>query len=322
MADAQARRGLTAAASDLLTNPVRTVSRDEAAERTGLTVEEIDRAWLAVGLPPLPLEGPALSEADLQLLGAFALGSDLLGFDGALQFSRVMGSSLARIADAAVSGFLVNVEGPLVDHAARPVDLARASYEASEILASLAEIFRPIFLHHTELATMRSRMTRDESASYAEFRLTVAFLDLVDYTAWSRNLSVAELARAVNDFEEAASDRITRAGARVVKNIGDAVMLVAPQDETVCEIALDLRDFVDHHPTLTQLRGAVASGALLSRDGDYFGPTVNLAARAVKIAEPGEIVCDHAVAAFESRSIGSHRIRGIPDPVELFAITR
>lgn len=317
-----ATNSLIAAASDRQLAEERTLSRHDIAERTGLTLDQIDRAWLSLGLPPVEHNGPVFSEGDAVLLEAFRLGVDLLGFDAALQFTRVMGSSLARIADAAASGFLVNVEGPLVDEHQPLVVVARASYDATGILASLPDIFRPIFLRHSMLATMRTRMSRDTSGGYAEFRLTVGFVDLVDFTAWSRALLVADLARAVNDFEEAASDLITERGARVVKNIGDAVMFVALDPRVACEIALDLCAYVDKHPTLTRLRGAVATGPLLSRDGDYFGPTVNLAARAVKFAEPGEVVTDQPVEGITVEALGKHDVRGFDEPVELYRVSR
>ena len=313
---------LTAAASDRLLVAVRTMTREDVADRLGLSVDQIDRAWLSLGLPPAPREGPAFSEGDLLMLSAFALGVALLGFEGTLQFTRVMGSSLARIADAAVTGFLVNVEGPLVDEHTPPAALARASYEGTELLTSLPQIFGEIFRHHAALATMRTRATRDASRGYAEFTLSVGFLDLVGYTAWSRELSATDLARAVNDFEESSSDLVTERGARVVKNIGDAVMFVAVDPATACEIALDLRDFVDKHPVLTRVRGAVATGPLLSRDGDYFGPTVNLAARAVKLAPPGGVVVDRPVDGFTTEPMGPQSLRGIDDAVELYLLSR
>ena len=237
MVAALAMRSLTAAASDRLLVDERTLSREDGARRCNLTTEQIDRAWLSLGLPPVPESGPAFSEGDVLLLTAFAIGVDLLGFDATLQFTRVMGSSLARIADAAVSGFLVNVEGPLVDEHSPPLRLAEASYEATAVLASLPQVFAPIFHRHALLATMRSRMSRDATGGYAEFRLSVGFLDLVDYTSWSRGLPIADLARAVNDFEEKASDVVTERGARLVKNIGDAVMFVAFEPRVACEIA-------------------------------------------------------------------------------------
>jgi class 3 adenylate cyclase len=320
--ESRANQALSAAASDRLMRPQRTVTVAEAAERFGLTVEQIERSWLSLGLPPVTTDEPAIAERDLPLIAMFKVGVELLGFEGTLQFTRVMGSSLARIADAAISTFLINVEGPLVEEHKPPVELARASYEATEILAALPAIFEPIFLQHAAMATMRTRTTRDQARGYAEFRLSVGFVDLVDYTRWSSDLSVTELALAVNEFEEAASDLVTRHGARVVKTIGDAVMYVGADVPDVCAIALDLADFVDAHPTLTRLRGAVAAGSLMSRDGDYFGPTVNLAARAVKVADPGEVVADRPVEGFTARPLGPHTFRGFDEPVELFAISR
>src|SRR5204862_2088066 len=115
---------------------------------------------------------------------------------------------------------------------------------------------------------------------------------------------------------------VTHRGARIVKTIGDAVMFIAEREPDACAIALDLCDFVGAHPTLTELRGAVAAGSIMSRDGDYFGPTVNLAARAVKLAEPGEVVADRAIDGYESRPLGKNSVRGFDEAVELFVISR
>jgi adenylate cyclase len=320
--DALAGQSLNAAASDRSLDDEKVASRVEAANQCGLTVDEVDRVWRAVGLPPVARDGRVFTESDLFLLGTFKIGVDLLGFDAALQFTRVMGSSLARIADAAVSGFLVNVEGPLVLEERKPVELARASFEATQILKALPQIFAPIFVRHAALATVRTRVTRDQSAGFADLRLTIGFLDLVGYTPWSQDLPAEQLGRAVNEFEEAASDRITDGGGRVIKMIGDAVMYATADLADACSAALDLCGFVDAHPVLTRLRGAITSGVVLSRDGDYFGPTVNLSARAVKLAKPGHVLIDRPVDGFTTVSIGRQTIRGIADAVELFELSR
>ena len=100
-------------------------------------------------------------------------------------------------------------------------------------------------------------------------------------------LSGAELAAALGDFERVASDAVVGVGGRIVKRIGDAVMFVSSDAEAACAAALAIVAAVGEHPVLTAARAAVASGAVLPRDGDYFGTAVNLAARAVALAEPG-----------------------------------
>ena len=149
----------------------------------------------------------------------------------------------------------------------------------------------------------------------------VGFLDLVGYTAWCEQLGPNELARAVNDFEQAAGELITMNGGRVVKNIGDAVMYVTSSTDIACRVALELCRFVDEHPLLTQLRAAVAVGDVQQRDGDYFGSTVNRAARLVKEAEPGTLVSDAEVDGFSAERRGTTTLRGIDEPVPVYRIT-
>jgi adenylate cyclase len=179
-----------------------------------------------------------------------------------------------------------------------------------------------MFRRHAALATLRTRTTRDHAGGFADLRLSIAFLDLVGFTAWSRELPTDQLARAVNEFEEAASDRITDGGGRVIKMIGDAVMYATSDPAAAASAALDLRDFVDAHPVLTRVRGAITSGAVLSRDGDYFGPTVNRAARIVKLAEPGQVLIDTPIDGFATTSLGPRVLRGIEEQTELFVLSR
>ena len=75
-------------------------------------------------------------------------------------------------------------------------------------------------------------------------------------------------------------------GGRTVKFIGDEVMFVASDPAACCEIALQLASLFSHHARVPPVRVGLAFGDCLSRDGDYFGPVVNLAARIVKRAGP------------------------------------
>jgi adenylate cyclase len=304
----------------------RTLTRAEVSKRSGLTPEQVDRAWLAAGLAVVPDGEPGFAEADLDLLSKFAIASELFGYDAVLQITRVFGAALSRMADAAVSTFLVNVQRPWAEEGAGPAALARANVESVDLLAQLLVALTPMFQRHVEAAVLQTRATREDDQLFDVFRLTVGFLDLVGFTPWSQQLSTDELAAALNDFERAAGDVVTQHGARVVKNIGDAVMYIAFDPASACTIALELCRWVDEHPVLTRLRGAVATGNVLSRDGDYYGPIVNLTARAVKEAEPGAVVVTGQVAAglddaFVVRSIGAPELRGVGEVEELFALS-
>jgi adenylate cyclase len=298
----------------------RTITVDEAARRVDLAPELLVRVWLALGFPPPPDGEPTLNEDDLGLLEAFHVLLDLFEMDAALQFTRVLGSSIARIGEAAVSSFLVNVEGRLLTDGAGEAERAKASTASAELAQGLPDLFRGLYRRHVELSVERSRVTQDHKA-FGTFHLTVGFCDLVGYTAWSRSLAASDLARAVNTFEQAAHELITTAGGRLVKSLGDAVLFTTTTPEVAAAIALDLTAFVVADPVLTELRSALATGEVVGRDGDYYGPVVNLAARMVKETAPGTVVSDQPVPGFESTRIGAADLRGVGDPVELFVLS-
>lgn len=309
------------AAADHFLRVERSLTVEQVGALCGLDADHVERAWLALGYPAVPTGEPGYSERDVPMLVSFAFAKELFGVDAALQFTRVMGTSLARIADAAVSTFMVNVEDPLRSSRGRDVDIARAGVEGLEGLVLLPQMFTQMFHRHIEAALFQSRAR--EPGSGDVFRLAVGFVDLVGYTAWSESLSFADLAAAMSYFEGTASEHASVRGARVVKLIGDAVMFVAADPSAACDTALDIIDAVERHPVLTSARGAIAFGELLSRDGDYFGPIVNLAARALKVPEPGQLVATQDVTtSLHLRSIGVHPLRGVAAATELFVVTR
>jgi adenylate cyclase len=71
----------------------------------------------------------------------------------------------------------------------------------------------------------------------------------------------------------------------------------------------------------------IASGEVVARGGDVFGPPVNLAARLVATAAPGEILLDGVTAAALPADIATERrgarlLPGFPEPVEVVAVSR
>jgi class 3 adenylate cyclase len=77
---------------------------------------------------------------------------------------------------------------------------------------------------------------------------------------------------------------------------------------------------LNDHPSVPPVRAGVNAGDVLLRDGDVFGPVVNLAARIVKVAGAGEVVAPMSVAAaagIEAELLGGHRLDGFDADVEL-----
>jgi len=156
----------------------------------------------------------------------------------------------------------------------------------------------------------------------------VGFVDLVLFAAITEQVADDELERLIDRFEEVAHDAIADGGGRIVKMIGDAVMYVADDPAQAVAVALDLVDAYSHDELVPPARAGLAYGSALAREGDYFGPTVNLAARIVDIARPSKVVISddlHTALAeadqFSFRRLPSKRLKGIGHP-HLWAVAR
>lgn len=307
------------ASTRALLGPGERFTQAEAAARAGIPMEAWARIWRAAGLPDPGPDARVCTEEDVAMLRTFEAGAELLGEDVVMQVARVIGSSMARVADATIAAFVVNVAAPSLEDDPGGLTLARANTEAITLLRQAAGAMDVIFRRHVELL-QRPLSPGDQTTQ----QLAVGFVDLVGSTALAQRLSINELGAALAEFDELASDVVVEAGGRVVKLIGDEVMYVAVDASAACEIARELAARLSEHPRLPVARGGVAFGAVLSRDGDYFGPVVNLASRAVKLAAPGVVVVSadlrDAVDRYRFTSIGECDLKGFDERTELFEL--
>jgi adenylate cyclase len=304
------------------------LTREDAAAAAGIEPERIDRIWRAAGLPIAGPGVPYFSEFDVENLRGFAVAAELFGEAAVLRFTRVLGTSLSRIAEAALALAVANLSGPLELAGADEATRARATDQSAAALALVPSVLEGLFPHHVDIATRRFTVSRAEGA-LRTVNLAVAFLDLVGFTERSGGLSPEELAVAVADFETLAGEVITSHDARLVKMIGDEVMYVATDAVVAAEIALELRDAVVDHPVLAGLRGGLVFGDVVTQDGDYYGSEVNLAARIVAVATPGQVLTTEAVVGalaaqneISTLPEGERVIRGFDDPIALFSVQR
>ena len=303
-------------------------TREEAAAAAGIEPERVDRIWRAAGLPSVGAGVPQFSDRDIEILRAFAVGSELFGEESVLRFTRVMGTSLSRIAEAALTMAVANLSGPMELAGADEATLTVATIRATAALDLVPSVLEGLFPHHVEIATRRFDLSRPDGA-LRTVNVAIAFLDLVGFTERSGGLTTEQLAMAVADFETLAGGVIAAHDARLVKMIGDEVMYVATDAVVAAEIALELRDAVAGHAVLAGLRGGLVFGEVVAQDGDYYGPEVNRAARIVAHAAPGQILVSAAVAdalasqgGFTTSAEGERTVRGFEDPIAVFAVVR
>jgi adenylate cyclase len=274
----------------------------EAVERSGISEEKLVQIIRASGLPEPGPGDRVIGERFAGLAAEMAAVEAFFGEDAVLQMVRVMGSAMARLADALISAFLVNVESAARDKDPVGLGLARANADAVALLPA-ANAALDVLLRAHILAARRPFLGDPGEGGYETRPMCVGFVDLVGSTALARRLSTRELGAALTEFEHVAADTVTSAGGRLVKLIGDEVLYTAGDEASACTIALSLTATFNDHATLPPVRAGIAVGDVLLRDGDVFGPVVSLAARAVKVAEAGEVVTSRAVA--EAAGIGA-----------------
>ena len=322
---------LPALAGTLARRSGRTLLTPAELEAAGVVDrEQLRHIWEAAGLAaPVP-DARELTDQDAEALAAFVAGIDVFGQDPLLQFTRVVGAAVASIADASMAVFGLTVAGRCSTRA-RARSRRRARSKTGR--ASSSTWCRRSWARCSS-STSTARVDRyvagggDDVGAQVAY-LAVGFVDLVESTPMIQTLPAEEIAAAISGFEQRATTVVAARQGRVVKTIGDEVMFVANTAADAAEIALAFVDYAAAHPALRGVRGGLAWGPLVRGYADFYGPVVNLAARAVKEAQPGEVLAEvelvGQVQAATSLRVGTPReyaLRGFAEPVVLWPIDR
>jgi len=298
---------------------------EEAAQESGLERALIERIWASIGFNAQSLE--RLTEEDLQLLhyvaAVLSAGFPLVAF---LQLVRVYGQAMSQVADAEVRLFHLYVHEPLMrdgvpglEMAEEMEDLARELLPlASPMMDHVHQRFLQHFLEQDVIGHMESDVDED-TLELGRLRVAIAFADLAGYTRLTEEEGEEQALGAVERFVDAVENTLPD-DARVVKTIGDEVMVVGSDPAGLTDWAVGFQTLVDERPLP---RVGIHYGETLYRDGDYYGREVNLAARVAARAAGGEVlvtrpVVDNAGQHLEFEPIGEVRLKGFRDPTELF----
>ncbi|HEV2873930.1 MAG TPA: MerR family transcriptional regulator [Thermoleophilaceae bacterium] len=303
-----------------------TWSLDDAAGETGLEPALIERFWASIGLPPSTLD--ALTDEDLEALryvsSVLAAGFPLVAF---LQLCRVYGQSLSQIADAEVRLFHLYVHEPLMREGVPGLEMAEEmeglARDLLPVASPLMDYVHTRFLQHfvaqDVVGHMETELEDDESAA-GRVRVAIAFADLAGYTRFTEEEGEEEALSSVERFVEGVTNTLPE-DARVVKTIGDEVMVVGTDVGALVDWAVGFLGMFEERP---EPRLGINYGSTLYRDGDYFGREVNLASRVVARARGGEVlVTDSVVEAVSGAAhlrfepIGDVKLKGFDEPRKL-----
>jgi adenylate cyclase len=311
---------------DLFPPGERDYTLEDAAEETGLEPELIERIWQSMGFSRHELN--ALTEEDMQALrwvsSVLSAGFPLVAL---LQLTRVYGQSLSQIADAETRLFHIYVHEPLMREGVPSLEMAE---EMADLGRDLLPLASPImdFIHQRYLAYFSEQdvvghmeADVDGDASFGRVRVAIAFADLAGYTRYVEEEGEEEALSYVERFIDAVGDTLPE-GARVVKTIGDEVMVVGQDVGAILDWAVGFsRLYADERPAP---RIGVNAGPVLYRDGDYFGREVNLASRVVARARGGEVLVTGGVlddlkdsSHLRIDNIGQVKLKGFTEPRSL-----
>jgi adenylate cyclase len=273
--------------ADALLGPTAFTTR-EVAREAGVEPAEARRLWQALGFPPVEHDERLFTHADVEILRAVQLLFERQNVDPGdlLQLTRVIGQSLARVADAQVTAAADRLERSRAEAVPSEVARAELTKRVTALVPSLELFLGYVWRRHLVVALRR----RAVAPSAEDLVLTVGFADMVGFTQLSQALDGAELASMVDRFETIAYEHIPARGGRVVKMIGDEVMFAVDDGAFAADIAVALVEAHARDPKLPDVRVGLANGPTLSWEGDLFGPTVNLANRLVNLARPGSVL--------------------------------
>jgi adenylate cyclase len=303
----------------------RVYSRKEAAKETGLEPALIDRVVAALGMSAEP--GTPLSSMDVQLMRYVGAVLDAgLPLVATLQLVRVYGQAMAQVADAEVRLFHLYVHEPLMRSGATGVEMADEMLAitrellplASPVMDQVHQRYLQHFVEQDVIGHMESDLDADE-IELGRIRVAIAFADLAGYTRLTEEEGELEAVDAVERFVEAVETTLPD-DARVIKTIGDAVMVVASDAGALVDWAVGFQQL---YVSAALPRIGIHAGNALYRDGDYFGRDVNIASRVAARSGGGEVlvtrpVVERAGPHLEFERIADVRLRGFSESTEVF----
>lgn len=296
----------------------------EVSEASGVTIEEARRLWRALGFPEHGAE-TAFTRADAEAVSTLVevVSSGLIDFDLAVNLTRAVGQTMARLADWEVASLVQRVEE------LEAGDQATGSRvgSAMRIVEGFNEPFEQLMLYawrrHLAAAVARVEALGANEEDLHTTQITVGFADIVNYTALSNQMSEARIGDLVELFESRCADVVAAQRGRVIKSIGDAVLFVNDDPIRAYDTAEGIINVIGRDSRMPDVRVGLASGSVVMRLGDVFGPPVNMAARLTAVARRNRIIIDAATAAllpgdqFETRRLPARPVRGfgIVEPV-------
>ena len=237
----------------------------DVADRTGVAIDEARRLWRALGFPEHGLE-TAFTDADADALSKMigAVRSEMIDFDLAVNLTRAVGQTMARLADWEVSTLVNRVEEIATDPEHPDTRTGSALRLIEELKGPFEELLIYVWRRHLAAAVARVEALRANEEDLNTVQLTVGFADIVSFTALSNRLTEDRIGDLVELFESRCSDVVAAQRGRIIKSIGDSVLFVSDDPVRAYDIAEGIINVVGRDPRMPDVR--LGSGERLRGD--------------------------------------------------------
>jgi adenylate cyclase len=300
----------------------------EVAAAAGVSIDDTRRLWRALGFPEHGTER-AFTRADVEAVSILVgtVESGLFDFDVAVNLTRAVGQTMARLADWEVGALVHRVEELEAGDEATGTRVG----SALRMIEDLAEPFEALLLYawrrHLAATVVRMEALGANEEDLHTTEVTVGFADIVGFTSLSNQISRDKVGDLVELFESRCADVVATQRGRVIKSLGDSVLFVNTDAIAAYDTAEGIINVIGRDPRMPDVRVGLASGSVVMRLGDVFGPPVNMAARLTAVARRNRIIVDAATAEklprdqFDTRRLPARPVRGF-GLVEPLAVRR
>lgn len=295
----------------------------EIAERSGIPIEILERQWRAIGMIVPDRDRPALSQEDLD---AAHRSKELLdagiGDEALAELSRTIAVAMSQFAAASRQV----VAGTFTAEGGDEGEISERVFAGgSGLLPLVAPTLEYVYRLHLREQLRHAAFMTQAADEHGGLMVAIAFADLVGYTKLGEQLLPEELGRVTGRLEEVARE-VCHGPVRLVKLIGDAVMIASPDSTAILEAVHELVDTVAvEDEEFPLIRAGVSWGRAFSRGGDFYGRPVNMADRITSVARPGSILVDEQIRAqlrdderFTFSRAGRKHLKGIEGAATLY----
>lgn len=307
-------------------------SLDEAVERSGVSPELVERLVLATGIAD---HGEMVTMEDIKFIESCKVALDA-GYpeEALLQTLRVYADAMYRVAEISNRSAHFYMHQPMRDAGMPGGEIVKRLQRTGDRLQPLVE---PALLYFHHKGAQRAEwddmlMHLEEEAGLAEkpdapgqVRRAIMFVDLVSFTPLAEAMGDVRAAEILDRFGAMTRRAVQRCHGRIVKQIGDAFMIVFSECYSAVSCGLELEEKASAEHQFPPVRIGLHWGPVLYREGDYIGSNVNVASRLTEEAQRHQFLLTDQVRrraktyeGVEFVRLGRRRLKGLATEVEVY----